>query len=208
MEAVCLKTVDYREKDKLLTLLSAEGKFTARVRSVRKPNAKLSMAAQPFCVGEYTLNGKGDFFTVIGAEPKENFFRFWEDVSCYAAASVVTTVAEGITETAGDARAETALTIKSLSAIAYGESAPGAAVLWFLANAALLVGADWETASDRHKKLFSGIARLKWDEIGTMELTEGEVRILIRKCMENLHDFLSNPKAVYNALKLMDAQSN
>ena len=58
--AFVLRAVDYKENDKLLTLLSAEhGKITANLRGAKKPNAKLKFAAQPFSLVEFVLAERG-----------------------------------------------------------------------------------------------------------------------------------------------------
>jgi DNA repair protein RecO (recombination protein O) len=59
-EAIVLQSIDYKDNDKLLTLFSPSlGKLTAGIRGVKKPTAKLSFAAQPFCFAEYVLAEKG-----------------------------------------------------------------------------------------------------------------------------------------------------
>ena len=55
-----IRAVDYGENDKILTLLSAErGKISAGIKGVKKAGAKLKFAAQPFCLAEYVLTGRG-----------------------------------------------------------------------------------------------------------------------------------------------------
>jgi DNA repair protein RecO (recombination protein O) len=59
--AIVLKSIDYNENDRLLTLFTAEKvKLTAGIRGVRKKGAKLTFASQPFCFAEYILVQKGD----------------------------------------------------------------------------------------------------------------------------------------------------
>ena len=57
VNGLMLKSADYKENDKILTLLTAEkGKITAGIKGVRKAKAKLKFAAQPFCFAEYVLS--------------------------------------------------------------------------------------------------------------------------------------------------------
>ncbi|MBQ8291628.1 MAG: DNA repair protein RecO [Clostridia bacterium] len=86
-EAIVLKTVDYKDNDKLLTLFSPTlGKITAGARGVKKPKAKLAFSAQPFCFAEYVLAEKGGRYTVTAAYLHESFFELRADISRYFAA--------------------------------------------------------------------------------------------------------------------------
>ena len=56
VDALVLRTADYGESDKMLTLFSLQqGKISAAAKGVRKAGAKLRFAAQPFCFAEYVL---------------------------------------------------------------------------------------------------------------------------------------------------------
>ena len=97
-DAVVLQTLDYKDDDKLLTLFSPTmGKFTAGIRGVKKPKAKLAFAAQPFAFCEYVLAEKSGRYTVTSAYLHESFFDLRTGVEKFyaacAAAEVVRTVA-------------------------------------------------------------------------------------------------------------------
>ncbi len=97
-DAVVLQTLDYKDDDKLLTLFSpTKGKFTAGIRGVKKPKAKLAFAAQPFAFCEYVLAEKSGRYTVTSAYLHESFFDLRSNVEKFyaacAAAEVVRTVA-------------------------------------------------------------------------------------------------------------------
>ena len=86
-EAIVLQTLDYKDNDKLLTLFSPTlGKITAGIRGVKKPKARLSFAAQPFCFAEYVLAEKGGRYTVTSAYLHESFFELREDITRFYAA--------------------------------------------------------------------------------------------------------------------------
>ena len=72
IQGIVLRSIDYKERDKLLTLYSLEyGKVVAILKGVKNANAKLKFAFQPFCFAEFTLEDKG---VVVQAELKESFF--------------------------------------------------------------------------------------------------------------------------------------
>ena len=86
-EAIVLQAIDYKDNDKLLTLFSPTlGKITAGIRGVKKPKAKLSFSAQPFCFAEYILAEKGGRYTVTNAYLHESFFEIRSDITRFYAA--------------------------------------------------------------------------------------------------------------------------
>ena len=88
--AVVLKTADYKENDKLLTLFSADrGKFTACIKGVRKPTARLRPAAQPFTLAEFVLSERRGFYTVTQAEVLDSFFAVRADLDKFYCASAM-----------------------------------------------------------------------------------------------------------------------
>ena len=71
-QGVVINCIDYKEKDKLLTIFSLEeGKITAILKGCKNANAKLKFAFQPFCFAEYTIEDKG---VISQAELKESFY--------------------------------------------------------------------------------------------------------------------------------------
>lgn len=96
-EAIVLQAIDYKDNDKLLTLFSPElGKFTAGIRGVKKPKARLAFAAQPFCFAEYVLAEKGGRYTVTGAYLHESFFSLRTDIDRFYAACAAAEVCRTI----------------------------------------------------------------------------------------------------------------
>ena len=98
-EAIVLRSIDYKDNDKLLTLFSPElGKITAGIKGVKKPKAKLAFSAQPFCFAEYVLAEKNGRYTVTAAYLHESFFELRSDVDAFyaacAAAEICRTLAQ------------------------------------------------------------------------------------------------------------------
>lgn len=90
VDALVLRTADYGESDKMLTLFTLQqGKLSAAAKGVRKAGAKLRFAAQPFCFAEYVLARRGERNTVISAANTDGFYALREDIcKFYAAASL------------------------------------------------------------------------------------------------------------------------
>ncbi len=89
-DALVIRTADYGESDRMLTLLTADrGKLSAAAKGVKKGGAKLNFAAQPFCFAEYVLAVKGGRNTVTSASLYDGFYPLRENVEAFYAAAVV-----------------------------------------------------------------------------------------------------------------------
>ncbi|HBP43461.1 MAG TPA: DNA repair protein RecO [Clostridiales bacterium] len=73
---IVLKSVDYKEKDKLITIFSLElGLITATLKSVRQEKAKLKFASMPFCFGEFVATKKNDYLLITECYQIESFYN-------------------------------------------------------------------------------------------------------------------------------------
>ena len=89
-DALLLKAADYGENDKLVTLFTLErGKIVASMKGVKKANAKLKFAAQPFAFAEYVFATRAGRYTVVSAALHEGFYGLREDISAFYAAACV-----------------------------------------------------------------------------------------------------------------------
>lgn len=72
---IVVKSIDYKEKDKLVTIFSLElGLITATLKGVRQEKAKLKYAAMPFCFGEFVATSKNGFFVITECYQIESFY--------------------------------------------------------------------------------------------------------------------------------------
>jgi DNA repair protein RecO (recombination protein O) len=95
VNALCVRTVDYRESDRLLTLCTLEkGKILAKIVGCKAPKSKLRFAASPLCFGEYLLNEKNGRYTVTGCTAYDNFYDISSNLEKYYSAFVVTECTE------------------------------------------------------------------------------------------------------------------
>ncbi len=73
---IVLKSVDYKEKDKLLTIFSLElGKITATLKGVKQEKAKLKFAAMPFCFAEFVASNNNGYLTITECYQIESFYN-------------------------------------------------------------------------------------------------------------------------------------
>lgn len=84
LDCLCIKSIDYKDNDKLVTLYAfGEGKITASLRGVKKSTAKLKYASALFCFGKYYLTGKNGYYNVIGCDQVDSFYDLWIDIDKY-----------------------------------------------------------------------------------------------------------------------------
>lgn len=99
VNAIVIKSIDYKESDKILTLYSLEyGKITASIKGVRKASAKLKFASEPFCFSEYVLVEKNGRYTVKNATYIETFYNLRLNVEKYYTASIILEFLSAMTE--------------------------------------------------------------------------------------------------------------
>ena len=82
-KAIVLGGIDVKEKDRLVDLFTLEqGRKLVSMRGVRGEKAKLKMAKEPFCFGEFVLEeGKGCVVTQV--EIIDNFYDLTKDLDKY-----------------------------------------------------------------------------------------------------------------------------
>ncbi|MGI6153701.1 MAG: DNA repair protein RecO, partial [Christensenellaceae bacterium] len=89
--AIVLRTVNYKDSDKLLTLFSRKsGPITATARGVRKAKSRLKPAAQLFCCGEFEFQpAKGGRLILTGVNIRQEFYQIQNTYEKYTAACVM-----------------------------------------------------------------------------------------------------------------------
>lgn len=99
-----LREVNYKEADKLLTVLTPEGgKRTVKVRGCRRKGSRLTAAAQLLVYSEMTLFEYRDYFSLNEAETQQQFLNVRADVVLLALGSYF---AETVEAVAGEGHGE------------------------------------------------------------------------------------------------------
>ena len=121
-DALLIKSVDYGENDKMVTLLTADrGKIGAAMKGVKKAGAKLRFAAQPFCFAEYVLAKRGDKYTVINATECESFYDLRTDIEKFYAASAAIEAADALSYEGDECKDLFYALVDALSKISVGD---------------------------------------------------------------------------------------
>ena len=163
VNALALRSIDYNENDKILTLLTAErGKISAGIKGVKKAAAKLKFAAQPFCFAEYVLTTRGDKYTVINASECESFYDLRTDVNKFYAASAVCEAANALAFEGDECRELFYESVKALSSICQGGESLALITFLLFSLKQAGYGINAENCSECGVKLI-GADKLKFD---------------------------------------------
>ena len=82
-EAIVLSRVKYQESDRILTLLTPEGRFSAIARGVRKERSKLAGSIEPFTVSDVVLHFKSrntDSGGGLAILTSATMLKFYQDI--------------------------------------------------------------------------------------------------------------------------------
>ncbi len=97
--AIVLREVDYKDHDRILTLLSEDrGLLTVKARGVKSKSSKLKVACQLFAFSEFTIFENRGFHTVREAVPVELFAGLRVEMERYALASYISQTAEVLSQ--------------------------------------------------------------------------------------------------------------
>ena len=141
VNALVLKSIDYKDNDKILTLFSLEnGKLTAGIKGVKKAGAKLKFAAQPFCFAEYVLAENGDRYTVTQASLHQSFYELSLDIEKYYVSATILQFALKFLPDAVESPELFHLTINTLKKLAFNDCDNLSELALFLIEALNIAG--------------------------------------------------------------------
>ena len=122
VKAIVIKSNDRKEKDKNILLFSLEqGKIWATLKGVKSPNAKMKIAQNPFCFGEFILEEVKAGKIVTNFEAIETFHEISENVDKYFEGSAILEILREIEFSSESERVQVfMLAIKSLKQLCFG----------------------------------------------------------------------------------------
>ena len=140
-QAIVLRHADYREHDRMLTLLSpGMGRIEALCRGCKRPGSPLLSAGEWFTLGEYVLyTGKGRM-TVTSCHVSESFYPLRTAYERLQYATYLLSIAEAAAQPGDRAVELFTLLARSLSRLAYGEKDPQAVAAAFLLHFSAISG--------------------------------------------------------------------
>lgn len=119
--ALVLSVANYRDFDRMLTLLTPEkGKISAIARGARKTTARALASTDIFCVSDMNIASKGDRHTVTQAILKNSFYHVREDIFALAAAGVIVSATNDVA-VLGEQKTLFSLAVNCLNALDLGQ---------------------------------------------------------------------------------------
>ena len=98
-EGVVLRETDYKEHDRLLTVLTRDhGPVTMKARGVRGRRSTLKAACQLLAYSEFTVSEQRGYLTITEAVTKEQFPALRQDIELLSLASYFAQVSETIAQ--------------------------------------------------------------------------------------------------------------
>lgn len=190
VKGIVLSAKDYRDNDKIISVLSEQGVISARLRGVKKNGAKLVFAAQPFVFAEFVLIKSGDFYTCINATCIDQFYNITQDFDSFIFMLACNEICLKSVKENDPQRELTVLLATCLKIVCYEKASPMSVFIKFSLESMRLLGFMMEikkcvlcSGKNPERKLFSyecnGILCEKCAKgREVLELTPGEYAIL------------------------------
>lgn len=132
-KGLVISSKDYKEKDKIATIFSLEnGLINVILKGVKNFKAKLKIAKEPFCFGEFLIVNKNNLNLLIDCNVIDTFYNISQDIDKYMEANAIFSIIKNI-NTFG--RQDVALFIETLNALkclAYENPAKNFVLIKFL----------------------------------------------------------------------------
>ncbi len=118
VDGLVIKSQNYGDNDKLVTILTAEGKQTVLAKGARSMKSKIKNITEPFVYANFELNQKGGAIAWIkGGSSTEIFYELREDVEKLFLATYICDIANELSGELVDASDMLRLTLNTLFAI-------------------------------------------------------------------------------------------
>ncbi len=168
LDCLCLKALDYKDNDRLVTLYaSGKGKLTARAIGCKRPKAKLKFAASPLCFGNYQLASGKTGLVVTGCDCYDSFFGLTRDIVLFYAAGTVLEIMDK-TAVEGEFNPELfTLALSTLNELCYkSERAATQVIKDFIAGALKCLGwGDTDLSLPRYRQYFENKLGVKLNSL-------------------------------------------
>ena len=120
--AIVLRRVNYRDNDRMVTLLSpSRGRIDAVIRNCRKPKSHNLNAAELFALGDYMVIENGGHMTVTSVRLVETFYPLRADYGRLSCAVWLLNLAEAVAEPEQEQRELFMLLLHTLSRLTFSD---------------------------------------------------------------------------------------
>ena len=134
-KGLVLKSIDYKESDKLLTILTLEkGKIFVRARGVKKSASKLKAFCQSFSYAEFDVIQGHAGLTIAGVNGIDNFFELTRDLEKYSYGFSVLEILDKITAESESYPSVFVESLKCLKTLTYSDIEPRLVLCKFIVS--------------------------------------------------------------------------
>ncbi len=141
VSAIVLRSVNYRDNDRMLTLLSPTmGRVDALSRGCRKPKSPLMSASEVFCTGEYVLFSQHEKNILTSCTLHDSFYPLRLDYSLLSCGAYLLSLAEAASQPGEENARLFWLLVKSLHRLSYGQEDRRSLVSAYLLHYATILG--------------------------------------------------------------------
>ncbi len=89
-QGVVLSAIDYLDNDKIVSIFTQElGLISAKIKGVKKGNAKLKFAALPFCYAQFNLAMREEMSVITNAIEVESYFKLTQNYEALVIGSAI-----------------------------------------------------------------------------------------------------------------------
>lgn len=168
IKGIIIRTVDYKEKDKLLTIATFDkGLILINAKGVRSSNAKLKSYAQILSFGEFSITKTRAGYILSGANIEEMFYNCWTNTFKYSACMIILELIEKLASRQQEINNELILMLRCLKEINYTDNYPLQYTLLFMCKIVAFLGIDYEITKEQTPKIYELINNFvyKKDEV-------------------------------------------
>ena len=140
LSGIVTRYADYRDNDRMLTILTEQGSIGAAARGCRRPNSPLLSASELFVYGEFVLYEKQGKHSVNACDVRESFYPLRQDMDSFYAAAHMLEMANGLAEDGANCGELLKLLYYALTYTAYTDCHPIDMALVFTAKSLAIMG--------------------------------------------------------------------
>lgn len=188
---IIIRTTDYKDKDKILTIFTGGGIITATAKGVRSASSKLKSYTTVMTLCDFSFVESNGRLVLSGAEYIDNFYDAWGDFDKNSAITFCFELSEKCFVKEDNTVEEFLMLLKSLKEIVYGESIPICSALKYGIYCAERVGVDYSGINDFDSDTYAilkAFCAVNSDEVGSLQFSENA----IKKALSLLHVVLKN----------------
>lgn len=194
VQGIIIRSVEYKEKDKLLTFFTPKGLLLASARGVRSPKSKLKQYCGEMTFGDFSFTEKGETKILSGAEIYDSFYSVWGEYEKFAAITYCFELTEKCFSNEEETSSEFIFLIKLMKEIVYGQSLPCSTALRYAVFCAESFGVDYSQIENYDKESFdviSAFSKCSAEDCGIMPYTEATVKKALALLNNVFKNFLS-----------------